>query len=157
MSKVVYMTKERIREIEAELQILKSKGRAEIAKKIAEARSHGDLSENADYDAAKDEQGLLELRISKLNDILASSQIINSNEFPDDKVYILSRVKIRNHKTGKIIEYQLVSPEEADFERNTIAVTSPIGKALMGKKVGETAELTVASGTTLFEILEVFK
>jgi len=143
MNKVVYMTKERIREIEEELQELKTKGRAEMAKKIAEARSHGDLSENADYDAAKEEQGLLELKIAKLTEMLANSQVISADEFPDDKVYILSKVKLKNLKTGKIFEYQLVSPEEADFEKNKIAVSSPIGKALMGKRIGEIAEVKV--------------
>lgn len=130
MSKVVYMTKERMKEIEEELHELRTKGRAEIARKIGEARSHGDLSENADYDAAKDEQGLLELKISKLTDMLANSQVISADEFPDDKVYILSKVKLKNQKNGKIADYQLVSPEEADFERNKIAVTSPMGKGV---------------------------
>ncbi len=157
MSKVVYMTKERMREIEAELHELKSKGRSEIARKIAEARSHGDLSENADYDAAKDEQGLLELKISKLSGMLASSQVISADEFPDDKVYILTKVKLKNQKTGKINEYQMVSPEEADFERNKIAVTSPMGKAIMGKKLGEIAEVIVPAGTTVYEILDIYK
>ena len=157
MNKVVYMTKERIKEIEEELQELKTKGRAEMAKKIAEARSHGDLSENADYDAAKEEQGLLELKIAKLTEMLANSQVISADEFPDDKVYILSKVKLKNLKTGKIFEYQLVSPEEADFEKNKIAVTSPIGKALMWKKIGEIAEVKVPTGINQFEIIEIFK
>lgn len=157
MSKVVYMTKERMKEIEEELHELRTKGRAEIARKIGEARSHGDLSENADYDAAKDEQGLLELKISKLTDMLANSQVISADEFPDDKVYILSKVKLKNQKNGKIADYQLVSPEEADFERNKIAVTSPMGKAIMGKKLGEIAEIKVPAGTTVYEILEISK
>lgn len=157
MSHTVYMTKERMREIEEELQILRSKGRMEIAKKIAEARSHGDLSENADYDAAKDEQALLELRISKLSNQLANSQVISADEFPDDKIYILSKVKVRNTKTDKILEYQLVSSDEADFERNKISVLSPMGKALMGKTQGEKAQVVVPAGTTELEILEVYK
>lgn len=157
MSKTVYMTKERIREIEEELQILKSKGRMEIAKKIAEARSHGDLSENADYDAAKDEQGLLELKISKLSELLANSQVISADEFPDDKVYILSKVKVKNINTGKILDYQLVSADEADFEKNKISVLSPMGKALIGKQIGEKAEIKVPAGTTVLEILEIYK
>ncbi|MBX3044061.1 MAG: transcription elongation factor GreA [Candidatus Kapabacteria bacterium] len=157
MSKTVYMTKERIREIEQELQILQSKGRMEVARKIAEARSHGDLSENADYDAAKDEQGLLELKISKLSELLANSQIISADEFPNDKVYILSKVKVRNENTGKILDYQLVSSDEADFERNKISVLSPMGKSLMGKSIGEKAEIIVPSGKTVLEILEIYK
>ncbi|MDX9790092.1 MAG: transcription elongation factor GreA [Candidatus Kapaibacterium sp.] len=157
MSKTVYMTKERIKEIEEELQVLKTKGRMEIARKIAEARSHGDLSENADYDAAKDEQGLLELKISKLSDLLANSQIISADEFPDDKVYILSKVKVKNENTGKILDYQLVSSDEADFEKNKISVLSPMGKSLMGKCVGDKAEIKVPAGTTILEILEIYK
>lgn len=157
MSKTVYMTKERVREIEAELQILKSKGRMEIASKIAEARSHGDLSENADYDAAKDEQGMLEMKISKLSDLLANSQVISPDEFPNDKVYILSKVKVKNKATGKILDYQLVSSDEADFERNKISVLSPMGKSLIGKSLGEVAEIKVPAGITQLEILEIYK
>lgn len=157
MSNIIYMTKEKIQELEKELHELKTKGRPEIARKIAEARSHGDLSENADYDAAKDEQGLLELKISKISEILSRSQIIKADEFPDDKVYILSKVKIKNLNTDKIIEYTMVSAEEADFEKNKIAVSSPLGKSLMGKSIGEIAELKVPAGTTRFEILEISK
>lgn len=157
MSNIIYMTKEKIQELEKELHELKTKGRPEIARKIAEARSHGDLSENADYDAAKDEQGLLELKISKISEILSRSQIIKADEFPDDKVYILSKVKIKNLNTNKIIEYTMVSAEEADFEKNKIAVSSPLGKSLMGKSIGEIAELKVPAGTTRFEILEISK
>lgn len=157
MSMTAYMTKERVKEIEEELQILKSKGRMEIARKIAEARSHGDLSENADYDAAKDEQGLLELKISKLSDLLANSQIISADEFPNDKVYILSKVKVKNQANGKISDYQLVSANEADFERNKISVLSPMGKALIGKAIGEVAEIKVPAGTTNLEILDIYK
>jgi transcription elongation factor GreA len=157
MSNTVYMTKERMKEIEEELQILRSKGRMEIAKKIAEARSHGDLSENADYDAAKDEQGLLDMKISKLSQLLANSQVISASEFPNDKVYILSKVKLKNIKTGKITDYQMVSADEADFERNKISVTSPMGKALMGKTIGEIAEIIVPAGKTSLEILEIYK
>lgn len=157
MSDKIYMTRERRLEIEEELQMLKGKGRREIAGKIAEARSHGDLSENADYDAAKDEQGLLELKISKLSNILAKSIIIDSKDFPDDKVYILSKVKIKNKKTGFEVEYLLVSPEEADFEKNKLSVDSPVGRALMGKKIGETAEVVVPAGKTEFEIVSISK
>ncbi|MBE2187841.1 MAG: transcription elongation factor GreA [Desulfobulbaceae bacterium] len=157
MSNTIYMTKEKIKELEEELRILKSIGRPEMARKIAEARSHGDLSENADYDAAKDAQGLMEMKINKISEILSKSQMIRPDEFPDDKVYILSKVKIKNLKNNKIIEYVMVSAEEADFEQNKISVSSPLGKSLMGKKIGEIAELTVASGTTKFEILDISK
>mgnify|MGYP001321776312 CR=1 FL=1 len=157
MAKTVYMTKERIKELEEELRLLQTKGRKEMAMKIAEARSHGDLSENADYDAAKDEQGLMELKISKLSETLANAEVIDADEFPTDKIYILSKVKIKNQKTGKIFDYQLVSQEEADFEKNKLGVTSPIGKALLGKKIGEIAEVVVPAGKTIFEILDIYK
>jgi transcription elongation factor GreA len=157
MAKTVYMTKEKRKELEDELNYLKGKGRAEMAQKIAEARSHGDLSENADYDAAKDAQGMMEMKISKLSETLANSQVIDPNEFPDDKVYILSNVKVKNLKTKKTVQYQLVSAEEADYEKNKIAVNSPLGKALMGKSPGDIAELIVPAGTTKFEVLEISK
>lgn len=157
MSKQIYMTRERRLEVEEELQLLKGKGRKEIAEKIAEARSHGDLSENADYDAAKDEQGLLELKISKLSNMLANSVIIDSKEFPDDKVYILSKVKIKNRKTGFEVEYLMVSAEEADFEKNKLSIDSPIGNALMGKEVGDVVEVVVPAGKTEFEIISISK
>jgi transcription elongation factor GreA len=157
MSGTAYLTKERVREVEEELYELKVKGRREIAQKIADARSHGDLSENADYDAAKNEQGLLELRISKLEQLLSKAQVIDPSEFPDDKIYILSKVKIKNLKTGDILEYQMVGAEEADFERKKLSVTSPIGKSLMGKKIGEVTSAQVPAGKLEFEILEISK
>ena len=157
MADVVYMTRERVKEIEEELYGLKTKGRREIASKIADARSHGDLSENADYDAAKNEQGLLELKISKLETMLSKAQIIDPSEFPDDKVYILSKVKIKNLRSGDILEYLMVGAEEADFERKKLSVTSPIGKSLMGKAIGEIAKAKVPAGELEFEILEISK
>lgn len=157
MSDTVYMTRERVKEIEEELYELKTKGRKEIAMKIADARSHGDLSENADYDAAKNEQSLLEMKIAKLEMLLAKAQIIDPSEFPDDKVYILSKVKIKNLKTNDILEYTMVGPEEADFERKKLSVTSPIGKALMGKSKGDIVQVTVPAGKIEFEIIEISK
>lgn len=155
MADVVYMTVERMKELEQEIQELKGKGRREIAEKIAEARSHGDLSENAEYDAAKDEQGLLELKISKLESQLARAEVIKPDELPNDKIYILSKVKFKNLKTNQILEYTLVSEEEADFERKKMSVTSPMGKSLIGKKIGEIAEMKAPAGRIKFEILEV--
>ena len=111
----VYLTKERLVELEKELQDLKTNGRKEIARKIAEARAHGDLSENAEYDAAKEEQGLFELRISKLENVLSRARLIDPKEFPGDQIHILSEVKIKNLKTSKIFNYTLVSAEKADF------------------------------------------
>lgn len=153
----VYLTKEKAQELQDELFKLKTKGRKEMAQKIADARSHGDLSENADYDAAKDEQGLMELKISKLSNLLSNAEIIDPKDFPDDKVYILSYVKIKNLKYGDILDYQLVGAEEADFEKKKLSVTSPIGKALMGKEVGDIVKAQVPAGILEFEILEISK
>lgn len=153
----VYLTKEYLLQLQAELQELTTNGRRDIAQKIAEARSHGDLSENADYDAAKHAQELLEIRIAKMQTTLAKAQVIDSKDFPDDKVYILSRVKLKNKKVNKTIEYQMVSPEEADFEQNKLSVTSPLGKALMGKTVGDIIETKVPAGVIQYEVLEISK
>lgn len=157
MAGVIYLTKEKRKELEDELNILTTKGRAEVSKKIAEARSHGDLSENADYDAAKDEQGMLELKINKISQTLANSQVIDTSEFPDDKVYILSKVKVKNEKLNKVFDYTLVSDAEADFMENKISIESPIGKALLGKMVGEKVEVVLPAGNQKFEILEISK
>ncbi len=152
---VVYLTRERLVELEHELHKLKLNGRAEIAQKISEARSHGDLSENAEYDAAKEEQQHLELRISKLEQTLSRARIIESKELPNDKVYILSKVKLQDIKSEEIVLYTLVSPEEADFEKNKISVTSPIGRGLMGKVQGDTVKIPVPAGTLEYKILEI--
>ncbi|HLE33144.1 MAG TPA: transcription elongation factor GreA [Bacteroidota bacterium] len=151
----VYLTRERLVELEKELRELKIKGRAEMAAKIAEARGYGDLSENAEYDAAKEAQQHLELRIQKLQETLAHARIIESSDLPNDKVYILSIVKLKDLKTNETIEYRLVSPEEADFDKNKISVTSPIGKALMGKKSGETVKIKVPAGFLEYKILAI--
>jgi transcription elongation factor GreA len=151
----VYLTRERLVELEHELRELKIKGRAEMAAKIAEARGYGDLSENAEYDAAKEAQQHLELRIQKLQDTLAHARIIESSDLPNDKVYILSIVKLKDLKTNETIEYRLVSPEEADFDKNKISVTSPIGKALIGKKAGEQVKVKVPAGFLEYKILAI--
>lgn len=151
----VYLTKERLVEIEKELQEMKSSGRKEMARKIAEARAHGDLSENAEYDAAKEEQGLFELKISKMESMLSRVRIIDPSEFPDGEVHILSRVKIKNLKTSKIFEYTLVSAEEADFQAGKISVTSPVGQGLMGAKVGQKVQVKAPAGLMEFEILSL--
>jgi len=151
----VYLTQERLLELEKELRELKSNGRKEIAAKIAEARSHGDLSENAEYDAAKEEQGLFELKISKLENILARARVVDLSQFEDGTIHILSTVTVRNLKTNKVFDYFLVSPEEADFQTGKIAVTSPVGQALLGKKCGDKVTVKVPAGLTEFEILQV--
>jgi len=151
----IYLTQERLLELEKELNELKSTGRKEIAQKISEARSHGDLSENAEYDAAKEEQTLLELKIAKMGGTLARARVIDSRNFTNSEVHILSKVKIKNVLTGKEFEYTLVSPEEADFKVGKLAMTSPIGKGLMGKKVGDKIQITAPAGTSEFELLEI--
>jgi len=154
-SGIVYLTRERIVELEQELRELKINGRAEMAAKIGEARSHGDLSENAEYDAAKEAQQHLELKIAKLSQTLARARIIESKELPNDKIYILSQIKLQDLKSKEILSYILVSPEEADFEKNKISVTSPLGKGLMGRKQGEKIKINVPAGVLEYKILEI--
>jgi transcription elongation factor GreA len=151
----VYVTRQRLQEIEEELRDLKFRGRKEIAAKIAEARAQGDLSENAEYDAAREEQGLLELRINKMQKTLMRSAIIDETEISIDKVGIMTHVKVLNKKTKKSNVYQLVSPEEADFEGGKISVSSPIGKALMNRVIGDTVQVKVPAGTLDLEIVEI--
>ena len=151
----VYLTKERLVELERELQELKTNGRKRIATKIAEARAHGDLSENAEYDAAREEQGLFELKISKLEQVLSRARIIDTSQFTSDQVHILSIVSIINLKTKKTFEYTLVSPEEADFQAGKISVTSPVGQGLLGFKVGDKVKVKAPAGLMEFEILSI--
>jgi transcription elongation factor GreA len=151
----VYLTRERLIELEKELQEMKTNGRKTIAAKIAEARAHGDLSENAEYDAAKEEQGLFELKISKMEDILSRARVIDVSKMPVDEVHLLSTVKIKNLKTKKVVEYLLVSPEEADFQEGKISITSPVGQSLMGKKVGDKVQVKAPAGLMEFEIVEL--
>jgi len=155
MGEAVYLTRERLVEIEQQLRDLKTNGRKMIAQKIAEARGHGDLSENAEYEAAKEEQQHLELRISKLEHTLSRAKIIEAKDLPNDKIYILSRVRLKDLGTGEEVEYLLVSPEESNFEANKISVTSPIGKALLGKVKGDKVDIKVPAGTLRYHILDV--
>lgn len=155
MSNFVYLSKERLKELEDEIRELKSNGRKKMAERIAEARSHGDLSENAEYDAAKEEQGLLELKISKLEDLLSRARIIDTSSLPQDQVHILSKVKVKNLKNGKTFEYILVSEEEANIEQSKISITSPVGKAFMGHKAGEIVTANVPAGLIKFEIISI--
>lgn len=151
----VYLTRERLLELEKELQEMKTNGRKTIAAKIAEARSHGDLSENAEYDAAKEEQGLFELKISKMEDVLLRARVIDLSKIPTDEIHLLSTVKIKNLKTNKTVEYTLVSPEEADLQDGKISVSSPVGQGLMGAKIGEKVKVKVPAGVMEFEIIEI--
>ena len=151
----LYVTRERLREIEAELRNLKVHARKEIAGKIAEARAQGDLSENAEYDAAREEQGLLELRIHKMELMLMHSTIIDESDISIDKVGMLTKVRVLNKKTKKEATYQIVSAEDADFEGGKISVSSPIGKALMHHPIGDNVQVKVPAGVLEFKILEI--
>jgi transcription elongation factor GreA len=153
----IYLTREKIAELENELREKKLNGRAEIAAKIAEARGYGDLTENAEYDAAKEAQEHLELRIAKLEETLSRAQLIDTATLSTDKIYILSLVKLQDQRNKQIIEYRLVAPEEADFDQNKISVTSPIGKGLLGKKQGEVVQIKVPAGILEYKILEINK
>ncbi|CCG98690.1 transcription elongation factor GreA [Fibrella sp. WM1] len=155
MAKINYYTEEGLNRLKAELNDLKTKGRAAIAHAIAEARDKGDLSENAEYDAAKDAQGLHELKISKLEEVLANARLLDESSIDASQVSVLSKVKIKNKKTGAEVTYTLVSEEEADLKLGRISVGSPIGKGLLGKKVGDTAEITIPAGKIDFEIIDI--
>lgn len=155
MAQVSYYTPEGLQKLKDELNELKTKGRTDIAKQIAEARDKGDLSENAEYDAAKDAQGLLELKISKLEEIVGNARVIDNSTIDTSKVSILSTVKIKNTKNGMLMNYTLVSEEEADLKANKISVKSPFGQGLLGKKVGDIAEIKAPAGTMQFEILDI--
>ncbi|GAB3991547.1 transcription elongation factor GreA [Spirosoma daeguense] len=155
MGKISYYTEEGLNRLKAELNELKTKGRANIAHQIAEARDKGDLSENAEYDAAKDAQGLHELKISKLEDVVANARILDESTIDVSQISVLSKVKIKNKKNGAEMNYTLVSEEEADLKTGRISVSSPIGKGLLGKRVGETAEIKVPAGVLEFEVIEI--
>ena len=157
MASFVYLTRERLIELEDELKELKTNGRKEMAQIIAEARSYGDLSENAEYDAAKEKQGLLELKISKLEALLQRVQVVDTSSMPADEIHILSKVQVKNLNNQKAFSYTMVSPEEANLQEGKIAISSPVGAALMGKKKGEIVEAKVPAGIIKFEILEIFK
>ncbi len=151
----VYLSRERILELEKELSGLKSNGRKSMAERIAEARSHGDLSENAEYDAAKEEQGMLELKISKLEDLLSRAQVIDLTGLPKDQAHILSKLTVKNLNNSKTYTYILVSPEEADLDKGKISITSPVGQSLMGVKAGDVVQAKVPAGTIKFEVLNL--
>ncbi len=155
MAKISYYTEEGLNRLKAELVELKTKGRTAIARQIAEARDKGDLSENAEYDAAKDAQGLHELKISKLEEVLSSARVLDESTIDASLVSVLSKVKIKNTKSGAEMLYTLVSEEEADLKAGRISVNSPIGKGLLGKRVGDTTEIKVPAGMLEFQVLEI--
>ncbi|SDE12575.1 transcription elongation factor GreA [Mucilaginibacter pineti] len=155
MAEVSYFTKEGLEKLKEELQRLKTTGRSDISKAIAEARDKGDLSENAEYDAAKEAQGLHEAKISQMSETLANARLLDESKLDMSKVLALSIVKIKNLKNGATMSYQLVAESEADMKTGKISVASPIAKGLLGKKVGEKTEITVPAGKIEFEILEI--
>jgi transcription elongation factor GreA len=152
MSGINYLSQETLDQLKEELQQLRSTGRAEIARQIAEAREKGDLKENAEYDAAKEAQGHHEAKISQLETAIASARVLDSKDIDISKVSVLSKVKLTNLTTKKSVEYQLVSETEADLKAGKISVTSPIGKGLLGKVIGETVEITAPSGILKFKV-----
>lgn len=155
MSKVNYVTKEGLEKLREELHRLTTVERPGISRQIAEARDKGDLSENAEYDAAKEAQGLLELKISKLEEEISYARLIDESKLDTSKVLILSKVKIKNVKNGATMTYTLVPENEADLKTGKISINSPISKGLLGKKVGDVADIQVPSGTMKFEIVEI--
>ena len=155
MANISYYTAEGLQKLKEELADLKFRGRAEIARQLAEARDKGDLSENAEYDAAKDAQGHLELKIAKLEEVVGNARLIDDSNLDMSKVLILSKVKIKNLNNNMVLDYVLVSEEEANLAAGKLSIKSPIGKGLLGKEVGDVAEITVPAGKICFEILEI--
>lgn len=155
MSQVRYYTEEGLQKLRDELHHLKTVERPSISRQIAEARDKGDLSENAEYDAAKEAQGLLEMKIAKLEEVISNARLVDESQLTSDKVLILSKVKIRNIAMKKDFDYTLVAENEANLKEGKISVDSPIGKGLLGKKVGEIAEIQVPNGIMKFEVLEI--
>lgn len=155
MSQVSYFTEEGLRKLKEELNYLKVHERASISRQIAEARDKGDLSENAEYDAAKEAQGLLELKIAKLEEVISNARIVDESQMDTSKVLILSKVKIKNLNNGAMMTYTLVAENEADLKAGKISVGSPIAQGLLGKKVGDVAEIKVPSGSIKVEVVEI--
>ncbi|KJD35242.1 transcription elongation factor GreA [Tamlana sedimentorum] len=155
MSKVSYYTPEGLKKLRDELNQLKDIERPKASQAIADARDKGDLSENAEYDAAKEAQGMLEMKISKLEETLANARIIDESQLDTSKVLVLSKVKIKNQTNGMEMNYTLVAESEADLASGKISVNSPIGKGLLGKSVGDVAEIKVPSGVMKFDIVEI--
>jgi transcription elongation factor GreA len=155
MSQISYYTKEGLDKLKEELHELKVVQRPSISKQIAEARDKGDLSENAEYDAAKEAQGLLEMKIAKLEEVISNARIIDESQLDNSKVLILSKVKIKNLANNMQLTYTLVAENEADLKSGKISIDSPIGKGLLGKEVGQIAEVQAPSGVIKFEIIDI--
>jgi len=155
MSKISYYTEEGLNKMKEELHELRTKGRAQASADIAEARDKGDLSENAEYDAAKDAQGLLEMKIAKLETVLGNARVIKESDVDTSKVGLLTKVKIKNLKNGMEVTYTMVSEEEANLKEGKVSIKSPIGMGILGKKVGEKAQVEAPVGKMEFEILDI--
>ncbi len=155
MSEIIYVTEDGLQRLKEELDQLRNIERPSISRQIAEARDKGDLSENAEYAAAKEAQGMLEMKISKLQDLVARSRILDETKLDISSVRILHKVKIRNQSNNTVMEYQLVPESEANFKLGKIAVSSPIAQGLIGKKVGDIVQIKVPSGTIPFEIISI--
>ncbi len=153
--KISYYTKEGLDKLTTELNFLKTKGRSDIAKQIAEARDKGDLSENAEYDAAKDAQGHLEAKIAKLEDLMGNARLLDETKIDTSSVSILSKVTIKNKKNNASVTYMLVSEEEADLKTGKISTQSPIGKGLLGKKKGDSVKIKTPAGEMEFEVTNI--
>lgn len=155
MSNISYYTPEGLKKLRDELSQLKDIERPKASQAIADARDKGDLSENAEYDAAKEAQGLLEMKISKLEEVLANARVIDESQLDTSKVLVLSKVKIRNQSNGMEMTYTLVADGEADLASGKISVNSPIGKGLLGKSAGDVADIQVPNGVMKFDVLEI--
>jgi len=155
MSKTHYLSQEGFDRLSAQLDELKGDGRSNVAKAIAEAREKGDLSENAEYDAAKNAQGLLEMKINELQKVMANARVLDASQLDTSNVTVMSKVTIRNVKVKKNIQYMLVSESEADLKAKKISVSSPMGVGLLGKAVGDIAEVTTPNGVVTFEIIDI--
>lgn len=155
MSGIQYVTKETLEQMKAELQQMRSVDRPAASRAIAEAREKGDLRENAEYDAAKEAQGLLEAKIAQLEGQIATARIVDETNIDTSKVSILTKVKVTNLNTKKQVTYQIVSEKEADLKSGKISVTSPIGKGLLGKQIGEVAEVTAPAGVIKFKVEDI--
>jgi len=154
---VSYFTEEGLKKLKEEIHFLKTKERANITRQIAEARDKGDLSENAEYDAAREAQGMLEARIAKLEDTLSNARLVDTSQVDTSKVSILTKVKVKNLKNSQVVQYTIVTQSEANLKEGKISIDSPIGKGLMGKKVGDKVEITVPAGTIPFQVVEITK
>jgi len=155
MDKISYVSEEGMKKLKAELSHMQNVERPAISRQIAEARDKGDLSENAEYDAAKEAQGILEARIHKLEAIIANSRVLDESRISTDSVQIMTKVKIKNLKNNSVVEYMLVSESEANLREGKISIQTPIAKGLLGKKVGDKVDITVPAGILSFEVLEI--